>query len=99
MFQTLFKTEMRKKKVLSESEEEKKENEQLQIALGNRIKELRKIKGINQTELANLMNNRDRQVVQRLEKGKTNCSLSLLRLTAMALEVDIKELLEFKVKK
>jgi transcriptional regulator with XRE-family HTH domain len=47
---------------------------------------------MNQTELAIKMNNRDRQIVQRLEKGGTNVSLNLLRLVAEALEVDIIEL-------
>lgn len=75
-----------------EREKEKKENLKLLIAVGKRIRYLREQKGMNQTELARRMNNRDRQVVQRLELGKTNCSLNLLRLVAEALEVEPKEL-------
>ena len=35
------------------------------------------------------MNNRDRQVIQRLEQGRANCSINLLSLVVDALEVEI----------
>lgn len=89
---------MKKKVAITETDEERKENEKFLILLGKRIRDLRKKKGMNQTELAVLMNNRDRQVVQRLEMGRTNCSIGLLRLTAKALDVDIRELFDFKGK-
>ncbi len=75
-----------------EREQEKIATQKLQEEIGVRVRKIREEKGMNQTELAIKMNNRDRQVVQRLEKGKTNCSLNLLRLVAEALEVEIGEL-------
>lgn len=75
-----------------EREQEKIKTQKLQEQIGMRIKELREERNMNQTELAIKMNNRDRQVVQRLEKGKTNCSLNLLRLVANSLEVRIEDL-------
>lgn len=80
------------KEILKEREEEKIKTKALQVKLGKRIKLLRQQKGLNQTELAIRMNNRDRQVVQRLEQGKTNFSLNLLRLVAESLEVGITDL-------
>jgi len=75
-----------------EREQEKVSTRKLQEEVGKRIRSIREEKGMNQTELAIKMNNRDRQVVQRLEKGKTNCSLNLLRLVAESLNVEIGEL-------
>ncbi|GAB5417847.1 MAG: hypothetical protein Crog4KO_24050 [Crocinitomicaceae bacterium] len=83
-------------KVNEERKLEQSKTEELQIAIGERIRELRKAKGLNQTELAIRMNDRDRQVVQRLEKGKTNCSLNLLRVAAEALEVELTEIFPAK---
>lgn len=79
-------------KITPDRKDELIENKKLQEKLGNRIREIRKSKGMNQTELAEKMNHRDRQVVQRLEKGRTNCSLSLLRIVAKALDIDITQL-------
>lgn len=79
-------------KITLERKKELIENKKLQMELGKRIREIRKSKGMNQTELAIKMNNRDRQIVQRLERGGTNVSLNLLRLVAEALEVDIVDL-------
>lgn len=78
----------------SERDSEKLETQRLQELIGNNISKLRKARDMNQSELAIKMNNRDRQVVQRLEKGKTNCSLNLLRIVAEALEVDLAELFQ-----
>lgn len=75
-----------------EREQEKIATKDLQEKIGKKVRMLREELGINQTELAIRMNNRDRQVIQRLEKGKTNCSLNLLRLVADALEVEIIDL-------
>lgn len=75
-----------------EREQEKIATQKLQEEIGIRVRKIREEKGMNQTELAIKMNNRDRQVVQRLEKGKTNCSLNLLRMVAAALEVEVGEL-------
>ncbi len=80
------------KKEIKDRESEKIQTIKLQIQIGTRIRQLREKKGLTQTELAIRMNERDRQVVQRLEQGKTNCSINLLRVTAEALEVSIQDL-------
>jgi len=80
------------KKVVAERDQEKIANKLLQEKVGAKVREIREQRGITQTELAIRMNNRDRQVVQRLEQGKTNCSLNLLRLVANGLEVEILDL-------
>ena len=84
-----------KREVLKERDQEKIANKVLQEKIGLRIRQLREQQEITQTELAIRMNNRDRQVIQRLEQGKTNCSLNLLRLVAESLDVCIVDL--FKV--
>jgi len=84
-----------KKQVLKEREQEKIATKVLQEEIGVKVRQLREQKGITQTELAIRMNNRDRQVVQRLEQGRTNCSLNLLRLVADALEVEIPDLFNY----
>lgn len=76
----------------NEREQEKIKTQELQNKIGERVRELREERKMTQTELAIKMNNRDRQVVQRLEKGKTNCSLNLLRLVSDSLGVSIEEL-------
>ena len=75
-----------------EREQEKIDTQKLQEKIGERVRLIREKKGMTQTELAIKMNNRDRQVVQRLEKGKTNCSINLLRLVAVGLGIEITEL-------
>jgi transcriptional regulator with XRE-family HTH domain len=81
-----------KKSVLKERDQEKISTKVLQEKVGLKVRELRERHGISQTELAIRMNNRDRQVVQRLEQGRTNFSLNLLRLVSEALGVDIVDL-------
>jgi ribosome-binding protein aMBF1 (putative translation factor) len=81
-----------KKSVLKERDQEKNSTKVLQEKVGLKIRQLREREGISQTELAIRMNNRDRQVVQRLEQGRTNCSLNLLRLVSEALAVDVLDL-------
>lgn len=77
----------------NELKEEAIKNNDLLTSLGNRIKELRQNKKLTQAALAALMNNRDSQFIQRLEKGRVNMSIVTLRVIAEALEVDIKDLL------
>ena len=79
-------------KLNKDREQEKVETERLQILIGKRIRKIRKERDLSQNQLAIKMNERDRQVVQRLEQGKTNCSLNLLRVTAKALNIEITDL-------
>ncbi len=65
-----------------------------QIALGNRIRQLRESKKISQTELGNLCFI-DRSNMNRIEKGNTNPSSYLLYQIADKLGVNASELLNF----
>lgn len=62
--------------------------------LGQRITRLRESKGISQTELA-LQCDKDRQSINRLEKGNVNPSIFYLKQIADALEIPTMELLNF----
>ena len=63
----------------------------LTFLLGNRIKELRKSKKFTQDSLAELIDI-DAKHLSRIECGKTQPSLSLLRKIATVFEIDISEL-------
>ncbi len=62
--------------------------------LGANIVRIRKSKGINQSELANLCF-KERQSIERVENGKTNPTSFYLHEIAQALEVSLSELMEF----
>ena len=61
--------------------------------LGSRIKYLREENGLNQTELANECD-KDRQSINRLEKGNINPSAYYLYQISQALKVPVKDLLD-----
>ncbi len=61
--------------------------------LGDRIAFLRERNGLNQTQLANECD-KDRQSINRLEKGNVNPSAYYLFQIAQALKVPIKDLLD-----
>ncbi|UII27619.1 helix-turn-helix domain-containing protein [Fulvivirga maritima] len=69
----------------------------LQKRLGERIAYLRTTKGLNQTELAHYCN-KDRQSINRLEKGKVNPSIYYLLQISNALEINMSELFNFDLK-
>lgn len=58
--------------------------------VGNRIKELRKIKNISQEELA-FNANVDKKYLSDIELGKRNVSITILHSIIIALEISIKE--------
>ena len=62
--------------------------------LGERIKTIRKEKGMTQVDLGYACDI-EKQNMYRIEKGNTNPSILLLKKIAEKLEVDVKELLEF----
>lgn len=66
-----------------------------QIALGNRIRQLREDKNISQTELGNLCDI-ERSNMNRIEAGNTNPSSYLLYVIADKLQIEASELLNFK---
>ena len=68
--------------------------EELKTRIGNRIVELRKAKGWSQADLARACK-KDRQATEKLENGKVNPTLYSLYEVAVALEVNLRELVEF----
>lgn len=60
--------------------------------LGNRIKELRKAKGMTQLDLAVAIN-KDYTSITRLEAGRTNPTYTTLLKVAAGLQVELSELL------
>jgi putative transcriptional regulator len=63
--------------------------------LGKNIAKLREQAGLSQTELA-LRCDKDRQSLNRLEKGRINPSIYYLSEIAIELEVPVKKLLDFE---
>lgn len=68
--------------------------EQLKKKIGQRIVELRSQKGWSQSDLARA-SNKDRQAIEKLENGKVNPTVYSLLEIAKALEVPLKELVDF----
>ena len=64
------------------------------IKLGSRIRELRKIKGVSQLELAYDMD-MSMNTISGIELGKISPKIDTLRKIALKLEVDITELFDF----
>jgi len=65
------------------------------IKLGKRIEQLRKIRGLDQTGLAAIINGKDKQFINRYEKQGANPTAYILVQIANALEVTVDELLDF----
>ncbi|WP_237276427.1 helix-turn-helix domain-containing protein [Tenacibaculum ovolyticum] len=70
------------------------DKEQLKKKVGQRIVELRSQKGWSQSDLARACN-KDRQALEKLENGKVNPTIYSLLEIAKALEVNLKELVDF----
>ena len=73
-------------------------NKALTKALGNRIRELRKERGISQEALSNEAEVPLSQI-GRIERGENNPTISTLYVICEALRVELKELLDFKFRK
>jgi len=65
--------------------------DELKIAIGKRIVELRTEKGWSQSDLARACN-KDRQAIEVLENGKVNATIYTLYTTAQGLNVSLSEL-------
>jgi putative transcriptional regulator len=63
--------------------------------LGKRIEQLRKKKGLEQTELAAIINGKDKQFINRYEKQGANPTAYILVQLAKALDVSVNDLLDF----
>lgn len=68
--------------------------DELKIKIGQRIIELRTQKGWTQSDLARACG-KDRQAIEKLENGKVNPTLYSLYEVAKALNVSLKEVIEF----
>ncbi len=68
--------------------------EQLKKKVGQRVVELRSQKGWSQSDLARACN-KDRQAIEKLENGKVNPTLYTLLEIANALEVSLRNLINF----
>jgi putative transcriptional regulator len=66
--------------------------------LGNHIREIRKQKGMSQSQVANLCG-KERQSYDRVENGRINPTVWYLQHIADALGVELKELLDVKLPK
>lgn len=63
--------------------------------LGKRILELRVKKGLEQTELAAILDGKDKQFINRYEKQGANPTAYILLNLSKALDVTVDELLDF----
>jgi len=61
------------------------------IKLGERIKSIRKAKGLSLEQVANKIN-KDRQSIHKIEKGDFNPSYLYLKQISIGLDIDISEL-------
>jgi len=68
----------------------------IQIKIGQKIKDMRQVMGISQETLA-LKANIDRTYLPRIEHGKCNISIGILEKLAKALNVKLKDLVDFDV--
>lgn len=75
---------------MNEREKEKKEKTKLQKQLGQHLVKLREAKGLTAAELARLCY-LERSSIARLETGRTNPSLFIIKKLAVGLGVDLEE--------
>ncbi|MCD0465723.1 helix-turn-helix domain-containing protein [Flavobacterium sp. ENC] len=69
--------------------------DKLKEKIGQRIIELREKKGWSQSDLARACN-KDRQSIEKIENGKVNPTLYTLFEIAVALEISLSKLVDFK---
>jgi transcriptional regulator with XRE-family HTH domain len=73
-------------------------NKALIKSLGERIRRLRNEKGISQEELANEADIPLSQI-GRIERGETNPTISSLYVISQALDIELKNLVDIKIRK
>lgn len=61
--------------------------------LGNRIRELRKNRGLTQIDLGTMIENHGEQI-GRIERGELNVTICTLKKIADGLEINLKDLLD-----
>ena len=80
---------------LSDKKKKKISNE-IPKKVGEQIVYYRKLKGLTQTELAEIVGN-DRQYIYKIEKAKVTSNITTLAIIATALEISLSQLFD-KVK-
>ncbi|WP_345947705.1 helix-turn-helix transcriptional regulator [Mucilaginibacter sp. PAMB04274] len=73
-----------------------KELANFKVSLGKRIAQLRESKNIKQHELASMLDGRDKQFINRYEKGGANPTAYLLLKISKALKVNVGDLFDFE---
>lgn len=63
--------------------------------LGDRIRSLRERQGLTQGQLAAMIGNNTKQYISALEKGSKNATIDVLCRIAKALDVDVRDLIDF----
>lgn len=69
---------------------------EIPIKIGKRVKEIRKQKGLTQTQLAELVG-KDRQYLYKIEKAVVTPNVVTISALAIAMEVSLKEFFDIKV--
>lgn len=64
-------------------------------AFGNNLKEVRLKKGLSQTALASMLGY-EKTTISRIENGRTNFTFSTIVKICLALNIEIKEVYDFK---
>jgi transcriptional regulator with XRE-family HTH domain len=78
---------------MTEKDKEKKERSKLQVLFGLHLKKIRESKGISSAELARRCY-MERSNIARLEKGRMNPSLFVLKKLSAGMDMELQELLE-----
>jgi transcriptional regulator with XRE-family HTH domain len=63
---------------------------------GEYVFQLRKERGLSQSDLAG-MSNLDKRQIRRIEKGEANSTLSTVKRVADALEINVRDLFGFEI--
>ncbi|MCG7501144.1 helix-turn-helix domain-containing protein [Tenacibaculum sp. Mcav3-52] len=69
---------------------------EIPIKIGNRVKEIRKQKGLTQTQLAELVG-KDRQYLYKIEKAIVTPNVVTISALAIAMEVELQEFFKIKL--
>lgn len=69
---------------------------EIPIKLGKRVKEVRKQKGLTQTQLAELVG-KDRQYLYKIEKAVVTPNVVTISALAIAMEVPLKEFFDIQI--
>lgn len=66
------------------------------IKIGNRVREIRKQKGLTQTQLAELVG-KDRQYLYKIEKAVVTPNVVTISALAIAMEVELQDFFNIKI--